>query len=95
MEFTIPQQHPALAGHFPGRPIVPGVVVLDEVLALLARIEPARRVSGIVSAKFTGILAPGEACRVEFEPRADGGVRFICVAAGRPIASGLLALLPP
>jgi 3-hydroxymyristoyl/3-hydroxydecanoyl-(acyl carrier protein) dehydratase len=93
-EFTIPPHHPALAGHFPDRPIVPGVVILDEVLALLARLEPPRRASGIVSAKFTAALAPGVACRVAFEPRADGSLRFACVAAGRPIASGILALFP-
>lgn len=94
MEFTIPPHHPALAGHFPGRPIVPGVVILDEVLALLAQAEPERRVSALVSAKFTAVLAPGVACAVTFTPRADGGLRFACVAAGQPIASGLLALCP-
>ncbi len=28
---TIPADHPSLPGHFPGRPIVPAVVILDEV----------------------------------------------------------------
>jgi 3-hydroxymyristoyl/3-hydroxydecanoyl-(acyl carrier protein) dehydratase len=34
---TIPSDHPALPGHFPGHPIVPGVVVLDEVIETLKR----------------------------------------------------------
>jgi 3-hydroxymyristoyl/3-hydroxydecanoyl-(acyl carrier protein) dehydratase len=29
---TIANDHPALAGHFPGHPVVPGVLVLDEVI---------------------------------------------------------------
>ena len=28
--FRVEADHPALEGHFPGRPIVPGVVLLDE-----------------------------------------------------------------
>ncbi|MBS1142561.1 MAG: hypothetical protein H6R13_4014, partial [Proteobacteria bacterium] len=27
-----PSDHPALTGHFPGRPIMPGVVLLDQAI---------------------------------------------------------------
>ncbi len=33
--FEIAADHPCLPGHFPGRPVVPGVVVLDHVLAAI------------------------------------------------------------
>jgi len=33
--FTIPSNHAALPGHFPGKPIVPGVVVLEHVIRVL------------------------------------------------------------
>jgi len=32
VQFTIPADHPSLPGHFPGNPVVPGVLVLDRVL---------------------------------------------------------------
>ena len=35
MEFVVEPCHPCLPGHFPGSPLVPGVVVLDQVLAAI------------------------------------------------------------
>ena len=93
MEFVIPSDHPALAGHFPGRPVVPAVLILDEVLAGAARFAPDRSVAGIVSAKFTAVLLPDQVCRLAFEPRGDK-VRFTCEAGGQTIASGLLMTSP-
>lgn len=44
MDFVVPHDHPCLPGHFPGRPVVPGVVVLDHVLqaveACMVRARP-------------------------------------------------------
>jgi 3-hydroxymyristoyl/3-hydroxydecanoyl-(acyl carrier protein) dehydratase len=93
VEFTVPPDHPALAGHFPGRPVVPAVVILDEVLAGLSRFDPELRPEGFASAKFTAVLKPGETCSLSFERRGNG-VRFACLAGGRAIASGVVALAP-
>lgn len=35
-DLVIPPDHPALPGHFPGNPLVPGVLILAHVLAALA-----------------------------------------------------------
>ena len=38
MRFTIPDDHPSLPGHFPGHPVVPGVVLLDRVLQAIEQV---------------------------------------------------------
>ena len=92
MEFTIPSNHTALAGHFPDHPVVPAVVILDEVAARVPTFCPGARIVRVLSAKFTAILEPGQACRLEFARRTDGAVRFTCEARGRPVASGLFEI---
>jgi acyl-coenzyme A synthetase/AMP-(fatty) acid ligase/3-hydroxymyristoyl/3-hydroxydecanoyl-(acyl carrier protein) dehydratase len=90
-DFSIPADHPALPGHFPGRPVVPGVLILD-VLADHLRAATAREVRHLRRVKFISPLLPGEPASVRLERRgttwsfqvstaADGGSRL--VAEGR------------
>ncbi len=90
---TIPTDHPAFAGHFPGTPIVPGVVLLDEALhaiALAAGISPAT--CQISSVKFLSPLKPGESVVIEHETQNNGSVRFDVVCGTRKIVSGSVTL---
>ncbi|MET1023908.1 MAG: hypothetical protein ABWX87_06325 [Pseudoxanthomonas sp.] len=65
MEFAVPHDHPALPGHFPGRPIVPGVLVLDHVLdAVQASHGPLRGGLRLPQVKFVQPLLPGETARI-------------------------------
>jgi 3-hydroxyacyl-[acyl-carrier-protein] dehydratase len=50
---SVPREHPSLPGHFPGRPIVPGVVLLNLVLeAIRGELSSGVALQSIVSAKF-------------------------------------------
>jgi 3-hydroxyacyl-[acyl-carrier-protein] dehydratase len=70
-EFRIPADHPALPGHFPGRPIVPGVVVLDRVLAAIEAQHGALGALRMPQAKFVQPLLPEETARIELERLTD------------------------
>ncbi|HEX9625653.1 MAG TPA: hypothetical protein VGA00_01815 [Acidiferrobacterales bacterium] len=84
-------EHPALAGHFPGHPVVPGVVLLDAVLAELARRQGAAvRVSALPSVKFLAPLKPGQDFEIGLDERAGGQAGFTVTAGGERLATGSL-----
>ncbi len=68
--WTVPIDHPALAGHFPAHPIMPGVTLINEVLEHAGlHLSPAWLQSPlqIGAAKFLAPLLPGEQCTVEIQ----------------------------
>lgn len=74
---NIPANHPAFAGHFPGTPIVPGVVLLDEVLhAIITDTSIPATDWQISSVKFLSPLKPGESVIIEHEQSANGAIKF-------------------
>ncbi|WP_295446772.1 hypothetical protein [uncultured Thiodictyon sp.] len=96
MEVSLPlsvaADHPAYAGHFPGQPILPGVVLLDEALhALAVRQGLEGAVGQIKSAKFPSPVTPGEALRLRYVETTAGFFRFEVTAGERLAASGVFA----
>ncbi len=73
----IPADHPAYAGHFPGQPILPGVVLLDAALRILATGQNIQVATGqLKSAKFLSPVQPGEALTLHYAESPAGGFRF-------------------
>lgn len=83
--------HPSLPGHFPGKPIVPGVVLLDIVTGLVLDAAPGRRLQSISDARFLRPLAAGTEFDVSWSRKAEQ-VRFCCSIEGQDIARGRLVL---
>jgi 3-hydroxymyristoyl/3-hydroxydecanoyl-(acyl carrier protein) dehydratase len=84
--------HAALAGHFPGRPIVPGVVLLDCVLREAEHwLGRSVHVTALPQAKFTAPLLPQE--RAQLQLQLDGSeLRFRIARADTLIAQGALRI---
>ena len=68
---TVPADHPALPGHFPGRPVVPAVLILDAALHAVGADRPGAR---IIAAKFTTPLAPEQTLVLTSDIAASGVV---------------------
>ncbi len=88
----IGSKHPSLPGHFPDAPLVPGVVILDEVIAALAEWQQNSQVNGIPMVKFLAPLKPEQAFTISlFLKNAHGAeVNFCCRAEERVIVEGQL-----
>lgn len=73
----IPADHPALPGHFPGQPLVPGVVLLEQV-ALALKAWRGQRLARVAEAKFMAPLLPDEPATVSLTETSGGpsAIRF-------------------
>lgn len=76
IEFSIPADHPCLPGHFPGQPIVPGVVVLDRVLAAIEVRHGALGPLRMPQVKFLQPLLPEQTARIELQTLSDAPPRW-------------------
>ena len=87
--------HPSLPGHFPGAPLVPGVVILDEVVAALDEWHQHSRLSGIPNVKFLAPLKPGQLFTILLSAKSKNTreVSFCCRAEERVIVEGRLAVV--
>ncbi|MHB1590079.1 MAG: hypothetical protein ACYCTW_00870 [Sulfuricella sp.] len=90
--WTVPPDHPAFAGHFPGTPILPGVVLLDVALQIIAKTSKpsgiALDICEISSVKFLSPAGPGDELVIQHSVSASGTIRFDILAGMRKIASG-------
>lgn len=90
-----PADHPCGAGHFPGNPIIPGALLLDEVLDCIATDldidSPGWQVK---SAKFPQPVRPGDTVRINYSRAANGEIRFECAVSGSKVMSGIASSLP-
>jgi 3-hydroxymyristoyl/3-hydroxydecanoyl-(acyl carrier protein) dehydratase len=85
----IAPDHPALPGHFPGDPLVPGVVLLERIAAAWKAWRGAA--VGRLDAKFLQPLRPGEDAVITLHDE-GAQVRFeLTRADGERIARGTLA----
>lgn len=86
-DFHIAASHPALAGHFPHNPVVPGVIVLERVATAIERVW-GLRVTGLPQAKFLRPLKPRQHVQLQIT-REQSGVRFSVMLGTQIVASGV------
>lgn len=85
----VPMTHPCVAGHFPGHPVVPAVVMLERVVGALCAWQGPMRMTRLEHARFVAVLRPGEAFRIALAQAGASAVQFACQREdGTPLAHG-------
>jgi 3-hydroxymyristoyl/3-hydroxydecanoyl-(acyl carrier protein) dehydratase len=84
---------PSARGHFPGNPIIPGAVLLREVVRAVAA-DNGMVCSGVRSARFFHPVRPGDRIVIAWEEKRDGEFAFTCSTASpdRRVLAGTLGM---
>lgn len=92
---TFPAAHPAFAGHFAGDPIVPGALLLDELIHRLAEEVglPYARFR-VQSVKFLASVRPDDAVSWTFTSPSRETFSFVLSVADSAVAAGVVAARP-
>lgn len=89
-DIQVSKDHASLAGHFPGCPVVPGVVLIDEVTAIVQSACQTLVLKNIRHIKFLKPLLPGMVCHISIEMKDNNNVVFMCRSEEQVIAKGKL-----
>ena len=97
VSFDISKDHPCLAGHFPHNPIVPGVVILDEISNIIVQEHKDCRIHSFLNVKFLQPLKSGQSVSVKLEEKVNvdnsfSKVKFSGTFNGDIIAQGEVKL---
>jgi 3-hydroxyacyl-[acyl-carrier-protein] dehydratase len=104
-EYRMQGDHPFLRGHFPGQPLMPGVLLIEagaQLTGIVAQTDPETgpwqelKLAAIHAAKITGSARPGETLRIaarvigRLGPLIQGEVEV--TLDGRPLLTATLVL---
>ncbi len=102
---NVTMNEPFFQGHFPGEPVMPGVLIIEALaqtgaVAMLSREEFKGKIAffgGIDKAKFRGKVTPGDTLRLEVEmikiKRNAGIGKGIAYVDGKKVAEGELTFM--
>ncbi len=93
LPIAVPLSGPLYEGHFPGRPILPGIGLLDLALRALAAAGAPPTLREIAALRLRRLVAPGEVLELEVKAYDSfGRVRLEVRRAAEVVANGVVVL---
>lgn len=91
--YQIPLGHPSLEGHFPGNPVIPGVVIIEKVLHTISQ-EKSSSNYKIAMAKFLQPLIPPATMTVHLSENAENRFNYKVMTETDVISNGIIEINP-
>ena len=79
-DFTVSSPHPSIPGHFPGNPIVPGAVIIENVIKVFSRSNDSREITSLSTVKFIKPIEVNQKVDVNFLSISTELISFECVS---------------
>jgi 3-hydroxymyristoyl/3-hydroxydecanoyl-(acyl carrier protein) dehydratase len=90
-KFSFASDHPAAGGHFPGNPIIPGAVLLNQALQAIQAELAVDLSAGVIKwAKFLHPVRPGDCVTTEFSSPLPGTIEFSCTVRDKTVLTGAM-----
>ncbi len=87
-DYRISKEHPTLSGHFPGNPVIPGVVILDHARQLFEDSFKGKRIKKMNNIKFMRPLFPEQEFCIRLKEVAEDKIKFDCIFDGEKMIHG-------
>ena len=87
---TFPADHPALADHFPDRPMAPGVVLLGRLMKHLEQVVGEGECKGVRRVRFLSPVTPGAVMSIRLEAGRKGETRAELSVNGAAAVTAIL-----
>ncbi len=91
-DFIIYNAHPSILGHFPGNPIVPGAVIIENIVKIFSELDDSKEVISLPTVKFLKPIATNQKVIVYFRNISTELISFECIFNNKVSVLGRLKI---